>query len=277
VEKYNVLPNLFYDFIVFVGSTVVFAVGLYIGVGGLNHAWLRTFDFRTIDVVLVAGMVVLASYEYGRIAEAWSFWLVQKPLAFIAKKTDLLSDPDFLAQLPLNDPRFSSLLIPEAKRGNKWTVYFYASLVEPGLGGDLLKRYAWEKLARNSAFSYAVLLIISAYITIIDLWTHAEPLGKWAFGTRQFNLTVGILVVLTYFEYYKRNSWNNDLLVKVIPILFKAEELAREKKYIQIISAGDGDLPLREISHLAGAGTPSSVGEQNRIETTVPTPHKKKR
>jgi len=235
MEKYSLFPNAFYDFIVFVGSTTVFVVGLFIGVGGLGKTWLRTLDFRAIDALLVVGVVVLASYEYGRIAEAWSAVVVQRPLVFIAKRTSWLQDPDFLANLSISDLQLRLPSIPEAKQGNKWTVYFYASLVSPWLGSDLLKRYAWEKLARNSAFSYAVLWATSIVTGDLGIVMHKLSVGNWGFGTTEYSVLLGVLTIVTYYEYYRRNCWNNDLLVKVLPVLIKAEELVRETKYIQIV------------------------------------------
>lgn len=228
LEKLD-FPNAFYDFIVFVGSSLVFAVGLYVGIGGPAQnllGGLGTFEFVWVLVALI-----FFGYEYGRIAEAWSYWMVQRPLAFISRHTLFLKNPDFLAETPdeevvLHLPSFAG-----ARKKNKWTLFFYASLVNPSLGSDLLKRYAWEKLSRNSAFTFCVLLLVSIASGILIHYQIIPPfIGNWTFGTLELGLALGTLTFMTYLEYYQRNCWNNDLLIKVLPVLMRAEELLREAK-----------------------------------------------
>jgi len=220
LEKVDFFPNAFYDFIVFIGSTVVFFGGLFVGFGGLNRMGNLELQLQGIDVLLIFGMLILIGYEYGRIAEAWSAVIVQKPLQFISSHTPFLKSKDFLSKPPI--PKELGIVfpsMPEAKRTDKWTIYFYASMVHPGLGSDLLKRYAWEKLSRNSAFSYCILFIISISSMIFQRVLKLSDFGSWSFGTTELSVLIGIMTLLTFYEYYKRNCWNNDLLIKAMPIL----------------------------------------------------------
>lgn len=222
-EKLSSIPNAFYDLIVFASSTVLFVFGLFVGLGLFYSDWFKSFG--TANVLLTFTALLFLSYEYGRIAEAWSAVLVQTPLSFLSKYLPFLKSKDFLADLEDVEKSLKLDLLPASRKGGKWTVYFYAMLVCPKLGTDLLKRYAWEKLSRNSAFTFCVLLMPSIICRILLLFKVTLPFtGSWTFGTWEYSITAFFLTIVTYYEYYRRNCWNNDLLRKVLTVLYKAEQ-----------------------------------------------------
>lgn len=236
LERLDFVPNAFYDFIVFIGATLIFLSGLFVGLGLPHEAWMQQANPETLDVLLVILATIFLSYEYGRIAEAWSAVFVQKPLQFLGRRSRVFCHPDFLAKIPAEIMGLKFPQIPPERAGDKWTIYFYASLVAPRLGGDLLKRYAWEKLSRNSGFTFAILFLFSVTVRILMLFSVKVPWGgSWSFGTAEFSILAGGMVVVTYYEYYRRNCWNNDLLIKVLPVLLKAEDLLR----LEFKSKGD--------------------------------------
>lgn len=223
-DKLSSIPNVFYDLIVFASSTGLFLVGLLLGLGSFTGDWYESLGAANVLLIFVA--LLFLSYEYGRIAEAWSAVLVQSPLAFLSKYLPFLKSPDFLANLENVEESLKLESLPASRKGGKWAVYFYAMLVCPKLGTDLLKRYAWEKLSRNSAFTFCILLI-SSIICKILIWVKFKlPFtGSWTFGTWEYTVSALVLTCITYYEYYRRNCWNNDLLRKVLSVLYKAEKL----------------------------------------------------
>lgn len=249
-ERLDALPNAFYDFIVFITPSIQFAVGMLFGLGLVRPFidFAINFNWGLINIIIVAGVVIVFGYEYGRIAETWSSFIVQRPLLFLAEKTTLLPNPDFNVNLD-NEVAFLELgSFQRFRGGSKWTLYFYALLVAPRLGTDLLKRYAWEKLARSSAFTYAVLLLISlGWGLLYLLFGVPKPAASWSFGSVEFTLVVAILVFITYREYYQRNCWNNDLLTKTTPVLKQAEKLRETAQAIQI--TGDASIDLSRHSN----------------------------
>jgi hypothetical protein len=50
----------------------------------------------------------------------------------------------------------------------------------------------------------------------------SELFGAWGFGSFRYTAVVLIFTIATYYEYYLRNCWNNDLLCKTLPILLYA-------------------------------------------------------
>jgi len=235
-EQLEFLPNAFYDLIVFGSSTVLFALGVSVGFGWWN--WARITQVRTLDAVLVTGAVIFFGYEYGRVAEAWSALLVQGPLRYIGRHTRWFASPDFCNDLREAESALGlEQEVPGSRNGGKWTVYFYANVIDPRIGADLLKRYAWEKASRNSAFTTCLLFMISLLCPLLrraGVWFPFR--GSWTFGSWEFTVMVAIGVLFTYVEYYKRNCWNQDLIRKVLPVLKRAESLHyHEPKEVRLL------------------------------------------
>jgi hypothetical protein len=222
------IPNFFYDVIVFLIPTVLFAIGLVFGMGweprvmefvssgkldGWHSAWIIT-------------AIVLASYEYGRLAETFSDTLVGRPLRFLHKKGFLLRNKDFAKDLrnetvplSLGNDKIGS------RTGSKWSIYVFALVFTPSLGADLLKRYAWEKLARSSAFSCAVLGLTSVCVLAgaLTLRKAGGP-DPWQFGGLGYTAIAILCYIILCADFYKRNAWNQDLLITVVPVLARAAE-----------------------------------------------------
>lgn len=232
-DKLGGVPNAFYDLIVFASSTVLFAAGIFYGCGLYQGTWYQ--GLGTANVFLIFAALIFLGYEYGRIAEAWSAVVVQAPLGFLAKHTCFLGSEDFLAKLNNVEESLNLDSSQASRAGGKWTIYFYAMLVNPKIGSDLLKRYAWEKLSRNSAFTFCALMLLSIMFKVLIFFGVALPFqGDWTFGTKEFTIISTTLTFFTYYEYYKRNCWNNDLLRKVIPVLYKAELLRQQNQEIKL-------------------------------------------
>ncbi len=223
-SRLSAIPNAFYDLIVFVTPTLLFGIGIAIGINGTD--WVSKLDFgdvKAIEAIATATLAVLLSYEYGRIAEAWSAVLVQRPLIWLNKKVPFMKSADF-CRLPEDVYTYFNLPgAPSDRRGDKWVIYFYAFCASPTLGSDLLKRYAWEKLSRNSALTYGILLLASVAVALLDLIGLVQkPVSPGGFGGLGYTLVVAALTVIAYGEYYKRNVWNYDLLTRTSPVLLSA-------------------------------------------------------
>ena len=233
MERFKALPNAFYDLIVFVIPTLLLALGGTIGFRGIEiFSLIDLSKLKTLSSILALMVALVVSYEYGRIAETWSAILVQNPLKFIAKHTPFLSSPDFLSGHPhaLNILKLSPTY--DGRTADKWVIYFYAFVASPVLGSDLLKRYAWEKLSRSAAFSYGILTISSILTAVYNYFLPQSIFvsGTGCFGSWIFSSLVLILSILTYYEYYKRNVWNFDLLTKITPVLITAYKLVETSK-----------------------------------------------
>jgi hypothetical protein len=223
-EGIKYVPNAFYDMMVFIVPTMQFAVGIWLGLSSFSVTWISSLNASALIILFVVGLV--ASYEYGRMAEALSAYLVQSPLKFMVNNkvlTKLFNKDykgDFLKGrkeiyrvLQLDEPY-------DKRKGDKWAIYLFAFAKNSAIGADLLKRYAWEKLSRNSAFTYATLLVISTVFFVRNIIiSQMVDVHSFQFGSLWFTLACLIMVFLTYVEYYRRNVWNYDLLTKAIPIL----------------------------------------------------------
>jgi hypothetical protein len=219
MERLGSIPNWFYDFIVFVTPTAILIVGLSLGMHEtLPNDWFNNLDLSAAQFVGLALGLLLLSYEYGRAAEMWSELFVLRPLLFLQRRLHITS-----RSVPPPDANLLGLPIklePEAAR-NRWTFYYYAYRVEPDIAQDLIKRYAWEKLARSSSFSYSLLFISSAiYGTAAAIAQDVRLTnGDFGFGSVFFTLIAAALCVASALEYRRRGFWNMDLLTKIAPVL----------------------------------------------------------
>lgn len=222
------VPNAFYDLIVFITPSAILLVGGVLGLKGIS--WVEASGIGGISgssLILLILVGLVAAYELGRMAEAWSAALIQRPLAAIAKRAG--ADPDFLRRHPDVYAALGLQPSSDGRVADKWVIYEFAFLADAGIGGDLLKRYAWEKLSRSSAFAYLVLFAASVGTGGAYLFGGIElPVSEWGFGGWAYTLGTGALLLLTAAEYYKRNVWNFDLLVKVVPVLVEAYRFKRE-------------------------------------------------
>lgn len=225
----SAFPNIFYDLIVFISPSVLLVVGLVVGLGGWPFVRMggAQIDLGATDIFIVLVALLLLGYEYGRLAETLSSPFVAGLLRFLASKDLFFRNPDFNALLTREvDALPHSDILEQERKGSKWTIYFFAALIAPDIGRDLLKRYAWEKLSRSSAMTFCFLFLFSFVFFVIRSlgWTH-EIFGNWGFGSLSYTIVTALLTVATYYEYYQRNAWNNDLLSKTLPVLLYAAKL----------------------------------------------------
>lgn len=216
------IPNSFYDVIVFITPSTVFALGVFVGlqvdVGTLSN---KIEQSSVSFVVLSLILLVFLSYEVGRSIEALSSLFVSRIIRKFSIHSDYSYDfTDAVKQLNVGLP------VDSGRVNNKWTIYFYALLHVPHIGQDLLKRYAWEKLSRSSAFVFLILFITSLISLVYIMFIGSDsPAGYYGFGSFIYTFVSGGLTLSAFYEFYKRRCWNNDLLVKVIPVLVDAAKL----------------------------------------------------
>ena len=234
---YNI-PNLFYDVIVFLTPTITFLIGV---LTGLHNLWMpyikRDFKIETgVSAVLVL-VLFFASYEFGRLAETFSDIFIASPLRALKKRKLLFTNPDFALDL---SPQVHLLGIPDklyfGRTKSKWSLFFFALQYVPSVGADLLKRYAWEKLARSSAFCGLTLFIISLCVRLVH-GIHGSAFAFMEFGSRSFTLCAVALYILSSVDYYKRNCWNNDLLITTMPVILSGVEKATSSQVATVPQA----------------------------------------
>jgi hypothetical protein len=227
-----VFPNLFYDVIVFLTPTLTFLIGVSEGLGVLDDLWrsLSAGQGSGLSILVVSFIIFFVGYEYGRLAETYSDIFVGTPLRFLRRIGLLKKDGDFGRLLSHQVELLGiNLEMFEGRTTSKWTLYFYAMQNAPLVGADLLKRYAWEKLARSAGFSFFLLFIISATIHGNNLvFGTSEYLLNWQFGTPEFLIVSFSLYVMCVIDYYRRNAWNADLLITTLPVII---DDVRRRKY----------------------------------------------
>jgi hypothetical protein len=220
----NIAPNIFYDIIVFLTPTITFLFALSIGLHDRITVLARdpAFSIDIATMILVGLALFFASYEFGRVAETYSDVFVARPIRWLHKRGWLFKNPDYNVDLS-EQVRMTGvdgdLFFGRAK--SKWTIFFFALEYIPHVGSDLLKRYAWEKLARSSAFAIFLIFMVSVLMYGYHLITGYEA-SPWAFGSIELTLVSLFLYLVWTFDYYQRNCWNCDLLITTMPVIVAA-------------------------------------------------------
>lgn len=231
-KSYQV-PNIFYDVIVFLTPTLTFGIGLTIGFSLYGRIWDSIVKGGSATLSVIAGILVIfiVGYEFGRLAETFSDVFVAGPLRFLNGKQWLFKNCDFQRDLSnqVNGLGITETMF-DGRIKSKWSLYFYALEHAPYIGADLLKRYAWEKLARSAAFAFFCLSILSATFLIHNLIA-SQPVYayKSQVGHPSFFLACVFMYLVCLIDYYKRNCWNSDLLITTMPIIVDAVK-RREKR-----------------------------------------------
>lgn len=234
VTEHIKIPNFFYDLIVFMTPSLSLALGIMSGLGQHGYKFLKSqvnlsttegFDLALLLILFFFGFLFLA-YEYGRLAEALSSWISDMVKYLRKRKILFAREKDY--SIPFGD-QINKLKLPvklEDERMDKWTIYFYAMRFQPNIGSDILKRYAWEKLARSSAFTFGILSIISCIVGVLRIFQIKRLLsyslldtGFFGWGSIAYTFFSILMFALTTYEYYRRKSWNNDLLIKILPVI----------------------------------------------------------
>lgn len=227
-------PNFFYDLIVFMTPSLTLTIAILTGLGNYGFAYiagtLGKIKIEGIDsfvlFIFFFFIFLFVAYEYGRLAEALSIWVGDLIRLFRKKGIMFLKEKDYNINFKPEIEKLNLHLSLKDDKMGKWTIYFYAMRFTPGIGNDILKRYAWEKLSRSSAFTYGIVFLASIFMVFIraleikSLFGYVFlNTGPFGFGSLVYTLSSFGLMVFTTYEYYRRKSWNNDLLVKVLPVI----------------------------------------------------------
>jgi hypothetical protein len=231
-DKLPVVPNFFYDFIVYLIPTIGLVLGISLGMTG-NVAGLEKIvsNAGVVEAITTILLLFFASYEYGRLAETYSHFFVGSVISHLShlgvfKNSDFRRAMTFqVSQLPIKIEQL------EGRTADKWSIYFFSYVVNPDIGNDLMKRYAWEKLARSSGFTVLLLFTISVALYVRHNLENSVSLhDDLSFGGIRYPIVMGCLYVALLIDYYKRNCWNNDLIIKTLPILIADYQILSSKR-----------------------------------------------
>ncbi len=220
------VPNIFYDVIVFLTPTLTIFIGVVVGFSVYKSIWASIIagGNATLSVVIGILIVFFLGYEYGRLAETYSDVFVGGVIRTLRKKKWLFNNCDF--QRDLSDQVASLGIDLEmfcGRKKSKWSLYFFALEHAPFVGADLLKRYAWEKLARSEAFAFLCLSCLSLFFVIYNIVMNKKYFASgFEIGNYCFLIPCILMYIVCLVDYYKRNCWNSDLLITAMPIIVDA-------------------------------------------------------
>lgn len=219
VTSIESVPGYFYDAIVYYSSYVVLIsliALLYVDAHKLVE-FLRTLS---VGEQLLALLSFLSfGYVWGQFSSALSYPLVKLPITKIVKRFHPKTEGDFLFSfdeiLLLIDTKDT---LKEKRHRNYWTILYFVQAIDPWTGSDLLKRYARCKLARVNAFNFMALVVLGISLRIFAIQLHFL---SWP----QYFFLCSLFVVLFSLEFYQRQKWFGDIVIKSLVAVLAAREL----------------------------------------------------
>ena len=220
----NVNSSL-YEIVVYFGSTslavILASVSLVkpsVLLGAV--AWIATLGAAQQIVLLLVSATV--AYVYGQLASTLSSTLIGRQIRRLSRLLPQKYTEDYLYDFTEAVERlgFKDRLPPE-KINNKWTLLFFVRSKNPGIARDLSKQQMRERLARLNALNILLLLTLNlSHILIIHSGYQLPPTSILKEIVSPYWVGVfAVLLLLFSYEFYKRACWNNDLIVKVLPVV----------------------------------------------------------
>lgn len=217
------VPGYFYDLIVYYSSFFTFlfiVISLFVGFDNIRNITksMSIFEWFGVSVLILS-----VGYSWGQLSSTLSYHIVKRPTTYLVKKIKpcnindyLFSFDDIVSQLDVKD------ILKGKQHRNYWTIIYYLQIIYPHIGSDLLKRYARCKLARVNGFNFIVLIIIGAILCISSFSIYYI---QWP---TYFVMCV-IFTVLFFFEFYQRQCWFGDLVIKTLSAAYSACEDMKDK------------------------------------------------
>jgi len=210
----STIPNMFYDLIAYFFSGSIFFFLVLI----LSYPFDSIIKFiegntNTKNIIIIL-LSISFIYIWGQVASTFSSYLVKKPITFLLKRILKKVNDGFFFKHDELLKNFSILeYYPEKLKGNYWTILYYIFLVSPNIGLDLMKRYARCKLARINSFNFLLLGIYSLLLLIFNI---SQIEIKFLYSLILFFLTF-----IMYCDYYQRQKWFNDIIIKIFASVYK--------------------------------------------------------
>jgi hypothetical protein len=117
--------------------------------------------------------------------------------------------------------------LSEKQRGNYWTLIYWLKINHPSIGNDLLERHARVKMARMNALN-------SFFIFLLSLFSFSNPAlmtnaAIYNDSVRVYALIGSCIITMLFaFEFYQRQCWFGDIVVKIFASLSRNDKLPRE-------------------------------------------------
>jgi len=117
--------------------------------------------------------------------------------------------------------------LSDKQRGNYWTLIYWIKVNHPTIGNDLLERHARLKMARMNALNSFIILFLSFLCLIFKPEFMANSTIKR--GGVEYLALIGSMVatLLFSFEFYQRQVWFGDIVIKIFASLSRQDKEAR--------------------------------------------------
>lgn len=216
------IPGVFYDLIVYYGSSFIFISCLWVVFFDLHAiaGFLSSLKASGLSFLLI--LILSFCYVYGQLASTLSAIFVKRPISFLVTKCKPKSIKDYFFDYFADCEDFSVLEQTEKRlRKNYWTVLYFIKLTFPSIADDLLKRYARCKLARVNSFNFLFLAVITLAVHVSKKWGWFSSVSTSYFSGLVWSTFFLFASIVFAFEFYQRQCWFGDIVVKIFAAVVK--------------------------------------------------------
>lgn len=214
-RAFKSIPGVFYDLIVYYGSTTLFAFAFLALSADVHTVRRMLVGLDTFEKIFLVVLLLAGFYVYGQLASALSYHIIKRPMNKLVRFINPKEAKDYFFEYSDILNEFSLLNGFEGKKRNYWTLVYFIRRVNPDIGDDLLKRYARVKLARINAFNASILFLYLFIKGVAQIFILEPPVTPILLETL-FQIAIALAFVLIFgFEFYQRQCWFSDIAVKI--------------------------------------------------------------
>lgn len=229
-ESLKSVPIIFYDLIVYYGSSFFLISAICVAFIGYHNCVQFMAKLSTSGVTIGIILLISFCYVYGQLASALSAVIIKKPINYIIRRLKPKSEDDYFFNYFGNCNDFPVLeYTGKSVKKNYWTIIYFIKLIYPSVADDLLKRYARCKLSRVNALNYFFLCILSLSFHFLKKCNHIPNIIPHHMSFFLWAFLFLIISLVFCWEFYQRQCWFGDILVKMFAAVTKALEMGDKK------------------------------------------------
>jgi len=210
------LSEFFYDVIVYFSSGAIVVTALLLTTDVWEKIGPQLLPLTGGIQLLAIFFLLCVFFVYGQMASTFSEVLIKRPISVIVRKFAKDKADDFLFSYSKDLRKFTLLnKFPKKVERNYWTVLYWLKIHHPSVAADLIKRYARVKLARVNAFNCLV-FCIACFVEYVLSRASWYNINIFKYDTVVLGLLFSCLLVIFAMEFYKRQCWFGDILIKTL-------------------------------------------------------------
>jgi hypothetical protein len=224
------VPDSLYNVFAYLCTGILFisvCILLFADLSLLLKGWKALEIAGQLVVVL---FLLSAVYVYSEFISVISYHAIRKPVSRLVRFLNPKGASDFFFDHKDLLARFDVLeQFPDKQKGNYWTLIYAAKIIHPAIGNDMLERHARVKMSRMNALNSFIVFLMALYSRIFEpaILVNSMIRKPHVGSLVLFGSFIGTLMFA--FEFYQRQCWFGDIVLKISASLSRVEKDEKAK------------------------------------------------